>query len=108
MFDFYEPTGDTLLKRPLIIYLHSGWFSDTSQTRQLTHIVAFCDCFALRGYAVASVGYRLDSASTGINNRAIINAMDHAKASIRYFKANAFLYKIDTSKIFIGGNRLVL
>lgn len=103
LLDFYEPTGDTMSKRPLIIYLHGGGFSDTSQTRQLTHIVAFCDSFALRGYAVASIDYRLDSAATGLSNRAIINAMHDAKASIRYFKANASLYKIDTTKIFIGG-----
>ena len=103
LLDFYEPSGDTMAKRPLIIYIHGGGFCDTSQTRQLTHIIAFCDSFALRGYAVASIDYRLDSASTSLSNRAIINAMHDAKASIRYFKANASLYKIDTTKIFIGG-----
>jgi len=103
LLDFYEPSGDTMAKRPLIIYIHGGGFSDTSQTRQLKHIIAFCDSFALRGYAVASIDYRLDSASTSLSNRAIINAMHDAKASIRYFKANASSYKIDTTKIFMGG-----
>ena len=103
LLDFYEPLGDTLSNRPLIIYLHGGGFNDTTQTRQLPHIVSFCNSFALRGYAVASIDYRLDSVPTCFSNRAIINAMHDAKASIRYFKANASIYKIDTTKIFLGG-----
>jgi len=103
LLDFYQPLGDTLSNRPLIIYIHGGGFSDTTQTRKLLHIKAFCDSFALRGYAVASIDYRLDSAATGLSNRAIINAMHDAKASIRFFKANAFTYRIDTAKVFIGG-----
>lgn len=103
LLDFYEPSGDVLSKRPLIIYLHGGGFSDTNQTRQLSHIVVFCKRFALRGYAVASIDYRLDSPSTGLSNRAIINAMHDSKASVRFFKTNAKAYKIDTTKIFIGG-----
>ncbi len=98
--DFYEPGGDILSKRPLIIYMHGGGFSDTNQTKSFPHIAMLCDSFARRGYAVASVDYRLD---TSISNRAIINAMHDARAAVRFFKANAATYKIDTAKIFLGG-----
>jgi para-nitrobenzyl esterase len=100
LLDFYEPAGDTKTQRPLIIYIHGGGFTDVNQTKTLTHIVAFCDSFALRGYAVASIDYRIDSA---INNRAIINAMHDARAAVRFFKTYATTYKIDTAQIFIGG-----
>ena len=98
--DFYEPTGDTVNKRPLIIYMHGGGFTDINQSKTLPHIKMFCDSFALRGYAVASIDYRLD---TALSNRAVINAMHDARAAVRFFKANAAIYKIDTAKIFMGG-----
>jgi acetyl esterase/lipase len=103
VLDFYEPNGDTILNRPLLIYIHGGGFSDTNQTKSLPHIVAFCDSFARRGYAVASINYRLDSVNTGLSNRAIINAMHDAKAAIRFFKTYATLFKVDSNIIFIGG-----
>ncbi|MEO6305325.1 MAG: T9SS type A sorting domain-containing protein [Bacteroidia bacterium] len=103
LLDFFEPFGDTVSKRPLILYLHGGGFNDTNQSRKLIHIKAFCDSFALRGYAVAAVDYRLDTGGSSLSNRAIINAMHDAKSAIRFFKANRLIYRIDTSKIFIGG-----
>ncbi|HRG38431.1 MAG TPA: alpha/beta hydrolase fold domain-containing protein [Bacteroidia bacterium] len=98
--DVYEPSGDTENKRPLIVYMHGGGFTDTNQTKSFPHIAMFCDSLARRGYVIASVDYRLDSS---ISNRAIINAMHDARAAVRFFKVNASLYKIDTSNIFLGG-----
>lgn len=98
--DIYEPTGDTLSKRAIIIYMHGGGFTDTNQTKSFPHIAMLCDSFARRGYVVASLDYRLDSS---ISNRAIIHAMHDARAAVRFFKANAALYKIDTSNMFLGG-----
>ncbi len=98
--DFYEPQGDTALKRPLILYVHGGGFVDTNQSKALIHIKAFADSMARRGYAVACINYRLD---TSISNRAVINAMHDAKAAVRFFRANANQYKINTDFIFIGG-----
>jgi acetyl esterase/lipase len=98
--DFYEPTGDVLTKRPLIVFIHGGGFVDPTETKSLGHIIAFADSFAKRGYVVASIDYRLD---LFICNRAVINAMHDARASIRFLKANASTYKIDTNLIFIAG-----
>lgn len=98
--DVYEPANDTLLQRPIIIYMHGGGFTDTNQTRSFPHIAMLCDSFARRGYMVASLDYRLDSS---ISNRAIINAMHDARAAVRFFKASAEIFKIDTSHIYLGG-----
>jgi acetyl esterase/lipase len=103
LFDLYQPAGDTISKRPLLIYAHGGGFSDTNQTRKLPHIIAYCDSFARRGYVVASIDYRLDSVPTGLSNRGIISAMHDAKAAVRYFKRFAAIFKIDTNLIFFGG-----
>ena len=98
--DFYEPKGDQLDERPLIIYAHGGGFVDVNQTKSLTHIVAYCDSFARKGYAVASINYRLDEK---ISHRAIVNAMHDMKAAIRYFRKEKENYRIDTNLIFVGG-----
>lgn len=98
--DFYEALNDSLLKRPLIVYIHGGGFTDSSNHKSMSHIVTYCETMAKKGYAVASIDYRLD---TSISNRAVIHAMHDAKAAIRFFRANATTYKIDTSLIFVGG-----
>lgn len=98
--DFYEPVSDTMALRPMVIYVHGGGFVDTTQSKSLVHIVAYCDSLARRGYVTASINYRLD---TSISNRAVINAMHDAKAAVRFFKANYLTYKIDTNLMFIGG-----
>lgn len=105
LFDFYEPSGDTLLQRPLIIYIHGGGF--TSGSRSYPSVKLLCQKMAQKGYAVANIDYRLDASfdlyNSTTDRRAMTDAMQDAKQAIRYFKANAGLYKIDTSKVFIGG-----
>ncbi len=105
LFDFYAPNLDSLQQRPLIIYIHGGGF--TSGTRSYPSIKLLCRKMAMKGYAVANIDYRLDPtfnvyAST-TDRRAMTDAMHDAKQAIRYFKANAALFKLDTNKIFIGG-----
>lgn len=105
LFDFYAPKSDTILKRPLIIYIHGGGF--TSGTRAYPSVKLLCKKMARKGYAVATIDYRLDPNfqlyNSEANRRAMTDAMHDAKEAIRYFKANAELYKIDTTKVFIGG-----
>ncbi len=105
LFDFYEPHLDTAQKRPLIIYTHGGGF--TSGTRSYPSVKLLCRKMAMKGYAVATIDYRLDPNfllySSTTNRRAMTDAMHDLKQAIRYFKANAALLKIDTTRIIIGG-----
>ncbi|RCH53913.1 hypothetical protein DJ568_15350 [Mucilaginibacter hurinus] len=113
LLDFYEPRGDKAKKRPLIIYVHGGGFQ--GGTRKWPSIRIICQKLAMRGYAVASIDYRLDP-TFGIklfstykellpdtNRRAMTDAMHDLKAAIRFFRASAQRYRIDTANIFIGG-----
>lgn len=104
-FDFYEPHGDTSASRPLVIYAHGGGF--TEGTRKWPSIKLLCERLAKRGYAVASISYRLDPGfrifESDTDKRAMTDAMHDMKAAIRFFKANERKFRIDTSKIFIGG-----
>lgn len=105
LFDFYEPANDNISNRPLIIYVHGGGF--TSGSRSYPSVKSICRRMANKGYAVANIDYRLDPNfdlyNSNSDRRAMTDAMHDAKQAIRYFKANATAYKIDTSLVFIGG-----
>lgn len=106
LLDFYEPTGDTAALRPLIIWAHGGSFILGTKTDP--DMVALSTDFSEKGFACASIDYRLGVAPVDSINaiKATFRAMQDMKAAIRFFyqdRANANLYKIDTSKIFIGG-----
>ena len=63
--DVYEPAGDTLSERPLIIYLHTGTFLPIIRNQGATGsrfdyaTQAMCQQFAARGYVVANTTYRM-------------------------------------------------
>lgn len=102
--DVYEPEGDVNTSRPLIIFMHGGAFMHGTRTD--SYMVEFCQDFAKRGYVTVSMSYRLgvkDYFSPVAYGEAIYRATQDAKAAVRFFRANASTYKIDTSRIFIGG-----
>jgi para-nitrobenzyl esterase len=105
-FDFYEPQGDNMEARPLIIWVHGGSFLGGSRTDQ--DMVALSNRFAKRGYACASISYRTGFFPIDSTNavRAVVRAVQDLKGAIRYFykdAATSNTYKIDTTRIFIGG-----
>lgn len=55
--DFYEPSGDAVKNRPLILYVHGGGFAGGS--RDEPRYTGYCQRMAERGYAVVSMSYRL-------------------------------------------------
>ena len=105
--DFYEPTGDNEVNRPLILWVHGGSFLGGSKTDP--DMTALSQRFALKGYACASVDYRLgffpiDSANAV---KAVVRAVQDLKAAIRFFykdKQTTDTYRIDTNRIYIGGS----
>ncbi len=108
--DIYQPAGDTLSARPVIILAHGGSFLGGTKSDDPT-VDSLCVRFAKRGYITVSIDYRLtdilhivDSVSA---TDEVIKAMSDGKAAIRYFvkdAATANIYKADTDRIFIGGN----
>ncbi len=102
--DFYQPQGDVVNKRPLIIYIHGGGFQINQGDKTLPHIKSFCRNFAKKGYVCASIDYRLDTTTSGPGlYTAGMRAMHDARAAVRFFRKYAAAYKIDTTNIFIGG-----
>lgn len=101
--DFYEPAGDTLTKRPLIIFQFGGGF--TIGWRSQPDIPGFCNYFAKCGYAVASIDYRigLNPLDTNSTLRAFYRGVQDERSAIRFLSQRAGQYKIDTNLIILTG-----
>ena len=118
--DIYEPTGDTLDDRPVIILAHTGSFLPPVLNGQPTgaktdsSIVEQCTRWAKKGYVAVAMTYRQgwNPSSTDQNVRtstliqAAYRSIQDARSLIRFMRqdeANGNTYGIDGSKIVFGG-----
>ena len=121
MMDVYQPTGDVVEERPLIIYMHTGNFlpiitnGAISGTKSDSATVEICTRYAEMGYVVASIDYRVgwnpfgatqpDRAFSLIN--AAYRGIQDLRTSIRYFKKdyaeNGNQFRIDPNRITCYG-----
>lgn len=106
--DFFQPSGDVAMKRPLIVFAFGGSF--IGGARGDMH--SLCAYYSAKGYTCASIDYRLydgpffpfpDSVDM---TDVVIKAVSDMKASIRFFVEDAATsnqYRIDTNLIFVSG-----
>ncbi len=119
-YDFYEPTGDTIPERPLVMYFPTGNFlpvgTNSGVTGELTDssVVEISTRLAKMGYVVAVMDYRKgwNPLAPSQPERAfqLINAsyrgIQDARSGIRFFKAQAAAGNalgIDTTRITLWG-----
>ena len=113
----YTADGDTAPSRPLIVWIHGGAFLNGARTQ----MAGIAQSYARLGYVTATVDYRLDPGNhclevqaglyTGAQliaeqarcERAILAARDDAAAAIAFLRANAASYRIDTTRVVVGG-----
>jgi acetyl esterase/lipase len=120
VLDLYEPSGDVLPQRPLIIFMHTGSYlpryinQTPTGSRNDSATVEICTRLAKRGYVVANMDYRLgwNPAGSNVDIRrgtllnAVYRSIQDAKACVRFFRKDAAttdLYKIDPNNIILGG-----
>ena len=122
LLDLYEPEGDSVATRPLIIYFHSGNFipypynGGKVGSRKDKSSEEFCTRLAKHGYVVASADYRLGwnpfdttvyGPRIGIINAAYRGVQD-ANTCIRFFRKTVAedgnLYGIDQNRIVLFGD----
>lgn len=109
--DIYQPQGDTLTDRPLIVMEHGGSF--ISGSKDQADITSLAVPLAKRGYVVASVEYRLGmqgipfpGPDSSAASESVWRAVADMKAAVRFFyksAQNGNPYGIDTNNIYIGG-----
>jgi len=102
--DIYEPLGDTMIDRPVIIFAHSGAFFIGDKTAE--DMVALSETAAKRGYVAISMEYRLglNILSGNSGERAVFRSVQDGSAIIRYLREYHDLYNINPDKIFVWGS----
>lgn len=107
--DIYQPFGDTVSSRPVVMFAFGGGFVQGSKDDWYVYEV--CKHFTKAGYVCAAMDYRV-----GINYleilqlqhmRIFFRPMQDYRASVQYLKwdfaENGNNYRIDTNMIFAGG-----
>lgn len=92
LLDVYAAKGAAEL--PLIVYAHGGYYVGDDKT----DFGYYCQTLASKGYVVANMNYML--APEGQYPTQLLQVNE----AIRFLLAHAEEYRIDTSKIFIGGD----
>lgn len=119
--DLYKPLNDSNCRRPVLIVVHGGaWLGGNKSGGS---IPAICTEFAMRGYVVASISYRLGmhpasyyvpyalcvqekcsyTADTSEWIRAAFRAMQDVKTAIRFMKSRNGQDSSDHKNVFLLG-----
>ena len=106
--DLYLPRGDTVTRRPALIWVHGGGFTAGDKSSGATQATFF----ARRGYVAASINYRLlsedgcggDPTPPPECEQAALAAQHDAQAAVRWLRAAAATYGVDTSRIAMAGS----
>ncbi|MBX7241421.1 MAG: T9SS type A sorting domain-containing protein [Bacteroidia bacterium] len=119
--DVYEPSGDQLTSRPLIIICHTGSFlppvinGQPTGSRKDSTAVEMAKQFARRGYVAAIMSNRLgwlptspdQDTRTGTLLNAAYRGIQDLRTCVRYFRRSVAEmsnpYKIDPNIIIAGG-----
>ncbi len=106
--DMYQPTGDTITSRPAVVWVHGGSFAGGARTSG--ELVEQANYFARKGFVSVSIDYRLSATGCrpggplNVCLTSIQHAREDAQTAVRFLRANAALYRIDTTRIAIGGS----
>ena len=92
--DLYVPKHAGGDKLPLIVWIHGGGYSSGSKTS----CPPLKNGFAARGYAIASIGYRLTDAAP------FPAQVQDCKSAVRWLRANAGKYGLDANRIVAWGS----
>lgn len=126
ILDLYKPVGDNNPHRPLLVLVHGGSWLGGCKDDPNSGIVAIAKEMAQRGYAVASVNYRLGwhkddyvpaaippdinplgsclyAADSSELIRAIYRGQQDVKGAIRWLKARASMDSTSANAVLVGG-----
>ncbi|PTM13412.1 MAG: esterase [Bacteroidetes bacterium] len=106
--DIYEPTGDDLANRPVIVLAYGGSFISGVRA----DMAFLCEAYAKKGFVAVSIDYRLYDGplfpipSGETMQDVVIKTVSDMKAAIRFLREDAAtdnVYRIDADYVFVGG-----
>jgi dienelactone hydrolase len=102
--DLYLPPASAPRPLPLVIAIHGGGFVGGDRTQMATAARSY----ARRGFAAATISYRLRPNLSSTDQAglfaAALDGMDDGMESVRWLRANAATYGIDTTRIGMVGS----
>ncbi|MBK7150045.1 MAG: carboxylesterase family protein [Bacteroidetes bacterium] len=103
LLDIYEPSGDTISKRPVIIYMYGGAF--LIGLKEQPPIPYYAKYYTSLGYVFVSFSYRLGFNVTlpGSPERAVPDRC-RTNGLLCYLAQRANQYRLDTSKFILMGS----
>lgn len=102
--DIYEPEGDTLQQRPLIVHAFGGGF--LIGARNEPDIPNWGSQYAKRGFIFVSIDYRIGFNVTDQNSavRAAYRSAQDLRSALRFLADSAEVYRIDLDNVFLTGS----
>lgn len=97
LLDIFYPSGYKGEVLPCIVWIHGGGLTDTSLTKDYDLIQWGAALSAIRGFIAVSIDYRL------LGEAPLPAAIEDCFTAIRFLKANAGQYGIDTARIGVAG-----
>jgi dienelactone hydrolase len=107
--DLYQPVGDRVTRRPAMVWVHGGGFSAGDKATSISTDLARRS--AREGFVAVSINYRL-LVARGCGGTATVSSACYAagvaavhdgQAAVRWLRRYAVRYRIDTTRIGIGG-----
>jgi PKD repeat protein len=96
----YEPEGDSRQERPFVFLFGGGAF----QGSNLTQLEPMATELTKYGIVVGVARYRSGPSGTAIESASrMVEGQQDTRAAVRFIRANAETYRVDTNKIFHGG-----
>jgi dienelactone hydrolase len=105
LLDLYLPPSTAPTLHPAIVVIHGGAFVGGSRS----DYAGVADQWVARGFAVIAIDYRLDPNLNGPHTEAdqltaAADAIADAQESVRWLRAHAATYGIDTTRIAAAGD----
>ena len=108
--NLFKPLGDGQTERPLLILIHGGGFFDGDRN----DLNAMCQDLASKGWAAATISYRLDFYGTWLLGspwaydpaeviRAAYRAQQDARGAIRFLKGRSAMDSTSTTNVMLMG-----
>ena len=109
LMDVYEPVGDNLEQRPVVVLAHGGSF--LAGTRRNPVMVNTCTALAERGYVAASIEYTLWPLLMGFPDsldliNVVVSSLGDMRTAIRYFNEDGLTdnqFRVNPNVITAGG-----
>ncbi len=96
------PNASIHSRQPLMVLIHGGGFLQGSKIGLTNNTLSY----ASAGYVSATVNYRLTEDNyldADLRTLAVLHALEDVQNAIRFLKANAEIFYIDTTRIAVSG-----